>query len=297
MTARLPAWFAQRAVEPVLAVTTEGLLERLRLHTICRSADCPNVVDCYSRKTATFMILGDVCTRDCTFCLVRTGSPAPPDPEEPQRIAEAVDALALQHVVITSVTRDDLPDGGALQFARATDALHRMPARITVELLIPDFGGSRASLDAVLQARPEAIGHNVETVPRLYREARPAADYDRSVRLLHYAKTHYPDTVTKSGLMLGLGEDFDEVVEVMNDLREADCDLLTIGQYLQPTTGHHPIHQFVAPEEFDHYAAVGRQMGFAEVASAPLVRSSFRAAELYKCVGRKPTRAAVLASH
>jgi lipoic acid synthetase len=240
------------------------------------------------------MILGDVCTRDCSFCRVRTGRPSLPDPEEPQRIVEAVDALALQHVVITSVTRDDLPDGGASRFARTTDALHRVPAGITVELLIPDFGGSPAALAAVLQAKPEVVGHNVETVPRLYPDVRSAADYDRSVSLLHYVKAQCPATVTKSGLMLGLEEEFDEVVEVMSDLRETGCDLLTIGQYLQPTSAHHPIHRFVTPEEFDHYAAIGREMGFAEMASAPLVRSSFRAAELYRRVAESPARAELL---
>ena len=264
------------------------LLHGLSLHTICESAHCPNIGGCFSRKTATFLILGDVCTRHCTFCAVKKGVPSPVDESEPQHLLEAVEQLSLSYVVITSVTRDDLADGGAYQFVATINLLHENIAGAAVEVLIPDFLGSAEALKAVVEARPEVINHNVETVPRLYHEVRPEADYSRSLELLLMVKRLDPKIVTKSGLMLGLGETRDEVIEVMSDLREAGCDLLTIGQYLQPSPGHHPVVRHVPPEEFSQYEEIGRNMGFAGVASAPLVRSSFRAAELYARVKGQP---------
>ncbi len=281
MKGRLPAWFKHKPPDPQIMLNMTGLLHGLSLHTICESALCPNIGQCFSGKTATFLILGDVCTRHCTFCAVKRGAPSPVDESEPQHLLEAVERLDLNYVVITSVTRDDLADGGASQFVRVINLLHQSRNGIAVEVLIPDFLGSTQALKAVVEAGPEVINHNVETVPRLYPEVRPSADYSRSVELLSAVKRLSPEIVTKSGLMLGLGETREEVIEVMSDLREAGCDLLTIGQYLQPSPNHHPVVRFVPPEEFSEYEQVGKDMGFADVASAPLVRSSFRAAELY----------------
>jgi lipoic acid synthetase len=258
------------------------LLSGLGLHTICQSALCPNIGRCFTSGTATFLILGDVCTRRCTFCAVKKGRPAPVDAEEPQHLCDAVARLGLNYVVITSVTRDDLPDGGASQFARTVARLRENTAKSTVEVLVPDFRGSEEAIRTVVASGPQVINHNVETVPRLYPEVRPGADYARSLELLYTVKKLNPAIVTKSGLMLGLGESRDEVIEVMGDLREADCDLLTIGQYLQPSPHHHPVVSFIPPGEFAGYEAIGREMGFAGVASSPLVRSSYRAAELYE---------------
>lgn len=284
MKGRLPAWFKQKPPDPQIILSMNGLLHGLSLHTICESAHCPNIGRCFSRRTATFLILGDVCTRNCTFCAVKKGIPSPVDEGEPQHLLEAVARLNLSYVVITSVTRDDLTDGGASQFVRVINLLHQSRNDITVEVLIPDFLGSTQALKAVVEACPEVINHNVETVPSLYPGVRPRAGYSRSVELLSAVKRLNPGIVTKSGLMLGLGETREEVIEVMRDLREAGGDLLTIGQYLQPSPRHHPVVRFVPPEEFSQYEQVGKDMGFADVASAPLVRSSFRAAELYSKV-------------
>jgi len=284
MKGRLPAWFRQKPPDPTIMLSMKGLLHGLSLYTICESAHCPNIGGCFSRKTATFLILGDVCTRNCTFCAVKRGVPSPVDESEPRHLLEAVEKLDLSYVVITSVTRDDLADSGASQFVRVINLLHQSRNGIAVEVLIPDFLGSTEALKAVVEAGPEVINHNVETVPRLYPEVRSRADYNRSVVLLSVVKRLSPEIVTKSGLMLGLGETREEVIEVMSDLREAGCDLLTIGQYLQPSPEHHPVVRFVYPEEFSEYEQVGKDMGFADVASAPLVRSSFKAAELYSKV-------------
>jgi lipoic acid synthetase len=284
MKRRLPAWFKQQPPDPQTMLNMNGLLHELRLHTICESALCPNIGQCFSRKTATFLILGDVCTRNCTFCAVKRGIPSPVDESEPQHLLEAVEKLDLSYVVITSVTRDDLADGGASQFVRVINLLHQSRGGIAVEVLIPDFLGSAEALKAVVEACPEVINHNLETVPRLYPEVRPRADYSRSVELLFGVKRLNPEIVTKSGLMLGLGETREEVNGVISDLREASCDLLTIGQYLQPSLEHHPVVRFVSPEEFSEYEQIGKDMGFADVSSAPLVRSSFKAAELYSSV-------------
>jgi lipoic acid synthetase len=281
MRARLPSWFRQPLPDPEAMGQVEGLLESLNLHTICESAHCPNAGDCFSRRTATFLILGNVCTRNCSFCAVDKGRPLAVDDEEPEHLLAAVEKLGLRYVVITSVTRDDLDDGGASHFAQTVRLIReRKPGTLT-EVLIPDFQGSLEALRIVAEARPEVINHNIETVPRLYPKVRSMADYRRSVELLSRVKDLDGGIVTKSGLMLGLGETRKEVVAVMKELREARCDLLTLGQYLPPSERHHPLSRFVTPEEFSELAAVGRELGFAEVASAPLVRSSFRAAELY----------------
>ncbi len=281
MRGRLPPWFKQRLADPAIMSSMHGLLDELSLHTICQSALCPNIGNCFTAGTATFLILGDMCTRRCTFCAVKRGHPSPVDEEEPEHLLEAVEKLGLSYVVITSVTRDDLPDGGASQFARTVTLLRENVAGITVEVLVPDFRGSEKAIRMVVESGPQVINHNVETVPRLYPEVRPEADYARSLELLYTVKKLNPETVTKSGLMLGLGESREEVIEVMGNLREANCDLLTIGQYLQPSPQHHPVVRFVPPEEFTEYGAIGQALGFTEVASSPLVRSSYRAAELY----------------
>ena len=278
---RLPPWFKQKLADPKVMSTMKGLLDEQSLHTICESARCPNIGRCFSEGTATFLILGDVCSRRCTFCAVKKGVPTPVDEKEPQHLLEAVERLNLNYIVITSVTRDDLPDGGASQFAETIKILHENRNNAIVEVLIPDFLGSTEALKAVVEAHPEVINHNVETVPRLYPEVRPGADYNRSLELLFMVKSLNPEIVTKSGLMLGLGETKGEVIEVMHDLREANCDLLTIGQYLSPSPQHHPVFRFVTPEEFTEYEGIGKELEFAKVTSAPLVRSSFRAAELY----------------
>ena len=281
MKGRLPFWFKQKPVDPKTMLTMERLLDGLSLHTICESAHCPNVGECFSRQTATFLILGNICTRRCTFCAVKKGHPLPLDEEEPQHLFEAVEKLNLSYIVITSVTRDDLVDGGASQFVKVINILHENREGTIVEVLIPDFHGSAEALNAVVQSHPEVINHNVETVPRLYPDVRPGADYSRSLGLLFMVKNLNSEIITKSGLMLGLGETKEEVVEVMEDLREANCDLLTLGQYLQPSPKHHPVVRFISPEEFSQYRDIGKEMGFIEVAAAPLVRSSFKAAELY----------------
>ena len=281
MSGRLPPWFKQRLADPDVMSSMHGLLDGLKLHTICQSALCPNIGTCFTAGTATFLILGDVCTRRCTFCAVNKGHPGPVDEAEPGHLLEAVREMGLSYVVITSVTRDDLPDGGASQFARTVTLLRENVPDIMVEVLVPDFYGSEEAVRMVIASGPQVINHNVETVPRLYPEVRPGADYARSLELLYTVNKLNPTIVTKSGLMLGLGESREEVIEVMSDLREANCDLLTIGQYLQPSAQHHPVIRFIPPEEFAEYEAIGREMGFAEIASSPLVRSSYRAIELY----------------
>jgi len=281
MTGRLPSWFEKKPIDPVIISTMRRLLRGLNLHTICESALCPNIGECFSRNTATFLILGDVCTRHCTFCAVKKGHPLPVDDSEPRHLVEAVKRLDLSYIVITSVTRDDLFDGGASQFVKVINLFHENKDGAIVEVLIPDFLGSSEALRTVVEARPQVINHNIETVPRLYPEVRPEADYGRSLEVLFRVKQLDPGMVTKSGLMLGLGETREEVVEVMSDLHEANCDLLTLGQYLQPSSKHHSVARFVSPEEFSQYERAGRDIGFWGVVSAPLTRSSHKAAELY----------------
>lgn len=282
MRERLPPWFKKKVPDPRVLASMRALFDELSLHTICENALCPNLGDCFSNRTATFLLLGDICTRNCTFCAVKKGVPCPVDEKEPQHLAEAVEKLGLRHVVITSVTRDDLPDGGAAHFARTIARLQEQDMGLTVEVLIPDFGGSLRSLKMVVDAHPDVINHNLETVPRLYPQVRPKADFQRSLRLLGQARELDSHIVTKSGLMVGLGETRDELLQAMEELRKVNCDLLTIGQYLQPSAHHHPVVRYVPPEEFVEYESLGKAMGFCDVASAPLVRSSFNAAQLYE---------------
>ena len=277
-----PEWFRRRAPAPAVLAAMKELMDGLQLHTVCESAHCPNQGECFGRKVATFMILGDVCTRNCTFCAVEHGQPLPPDVNEPEHIVEAIKKLGLRHIVITSVTRDDLPDGGAYQFAKVVDAIRSYDPSITAEVLIPDFQGSLSALEVVVASHPAIINHNVETVPRLYPQVRPQANYARSIQLLKNAKAMERELLTKSGLMVGLGERREEVIQVMEDLREVDCDFLTIGQYLRPSINHHEVVRFISPAEFEEYKNTGVVMGFKGVASAPYVRSSFQADKMFK---------------
>lgn len=283
MSRRHPAWIRARAPAGKAFEEVRSLVESAGLHTVCQSARCPNIGECWRERTATFMILGGVCTRNCRFCAVSHGSAGPVDLDEPRRVADAMARLGLRHAVITSVTRDDLPDGGAAVFAETIRLIHSRLPGCSVEVLIPDFQGSRDSLGAVLEARPEILNHNIETVERLYPAVRPQADYARSVALLRDAKVMRPDIRTKSGLMVGLGESRDELVAAMSDLRSAGCDILTIGQYLAPSHNHAAIERYYTPEEFDELRSVGLGMGFGYVESGPMVRSSYHAAEQAQC--------------
>lgn len=278
---RRPEWLKLSPFDAATMAAMRKLTRPLKLHTVCESARCPNRQECFSQGTATFMILGDVCTRDCSFCAVESGHPRSPDPGEPDNIVAAVAQLRLRYVVITSVTRDDLPDGGASHFAHTINAIHDYDPGIMVEALIPDFGGSLSALKTVTDTSLAVLNHNVETVSRLYPEVRPQADYQRSLEVLRSARLLNPALRTKSGLMVGLGETKDEVTQVMADLRHAGCDLLTIGQYLAPSTRHHELVRFVHPDEFAEYQDEGEGMGFQYVAAGPLVRSSFHAGEAY----------------
>lgn len=258
------------------------LIGRLRLHTVCESAACPNVGECWNQRTATFMMLGNVCTRRCGFCAVQKGAPLPVDYDEPRRVAEAVAAMGLKFAVITSVNRDDREDGGAELFAMVIRAIRERVPGCGVEVLVPDFQGSHRAVETVMEAAPDVLNHNTETVPRLYRQVRLGARYERSLAVLAYAKSISPGTPTKSGLMLGLGETADEVLEVMRDLRAHQVDVLTLGQYLRPSPKHLPIVRYATPEEFAEFRRAGVEMGFAHVESGPLVRSSYHASDAVK---------------
>ena len=259
------------------AAQTRDLLDRLHLPTVCETARCPNRGECFSHHTATFLILGEVCTRGCAFCAVTRGKPLALEADEPQRLARAVSQLGLRHVVITSVTRDDLPDGGATHYARVVAALREYCPGVRVELLVPDFGGSQEARAVVLAAQPDILAHNLETVPRLYPEVRRGADYQRSLGVLKQAKAISPRVITKSGLMLGLGEESPEVEEVLQDLRQVACDMLTLGQYLSPSLHHVPVARYLNPEEFEGWRQRALALGFASVAAGALVRSSYQA--------------------
>jgi len=274
---RKPEWL-KRTIDPTAVMEMESLLRKLGLHTVCEGANCPNRGECFKNKTATFMILGDVCTRNCRFCAVTKGAPTPVDPDEPEHVALASETLGLKHVVITSVTRDDLPDGGAAHFAAVVAAIRKRLPDVTIEVLIPDFLGNLDALQTVINARPEIINHNIETVPSLYDTVRPMARYERSLQLLRRVKELGGGIYSKTGIMVGLGETQDEVLAVMDDLLEADCDIMTIGQYLQPTKGHLPVAEYVHPDVFAEYKRIGLQKGFKYIASGPLVRSSYNAA-------------------
>ncbi|MDD4844676.1 MAG: lipoyl synthase [Anaerotignum sp.] len=255
------------------------MLSELHLNTICDEAMCPNYVECFSKKTATFMILGVNCTRNCRFCNVTNREPQKVDVDEPNRVAEAVSKLGLKYVVITSVTRDDLPDGGAAHFAATIRAIHKSCPDTAVEVLIPDFQGNQEALKIVADASPEVISHNIETVKSLYDQVRPQAIYERSLEVLKNIKLFAPSIRSKTGIMLGLGEKDTQVYEVMEDLRAVGCEFLTIGQYLAPSMEHYPVQEYITPEQFDRYGEIAKEKGFAFVASAPFVRSSYNAAE------------------
>ena len=272
-----PEWLRVRVSSGSRRTEVEEILKRLSLHTVCEQASCPNIMECFGRRTATFMILGKVCTRNCTFCDVHKGSPDMIDTDEPLHVAQAVKELNLRHVVITSVTRDDLADGGARHYAAVITKVRELNAEVIIEVLIPDFEGSYEALKTVIDARPDILNHNVETVPRLYPEVRPMAVYRRSLELLQNVKKMSSDTYTKSGIMLGLGENEQEVLEVFRDLREVGCNFLTVGQYLAPSKSHHPVVEYVHPDIFESYKVKALEMGFKYVASAPLVRSSYQA--------------------
>ena len=258
----------------------KGIMRTLGLHTVCESARCPNMGECWDHRTATFMILGNICTRACGFCSVPSGKPlGPPEEDEPERVAEAVAKMGLRYAVVTSVNRDDQPDGGAAIFARTISEIRRRVPGCKVEVLIPDFRGEWSALEIVLAARPDVLNHNTETVPRLYRQVRKGAIYERSLELLRRAKEFAPEIPAKTGMMLGLGETHDEVVSAMADLAAQGTDILTLGQYLQPTREHLPIVRYVHPDEFAEYKRIGEQMGFKHVESGPLVRSSYHAFE------------------
>jgi lipoic acid synthetase len=276
---RKPSWLKVRAPGGATYVEVKHLMRDLKLHTVCEEAHCPNVGECWEHRAATFMIMGDVCTRNCAYCAVAHGTPKPYDPEEPVRLADAVARMGLQHVVITSVDRDDLPNGGAEIFAQCVVEIRRRLPDASVELLIPDFKGSDEALELVLAARPDILNHNLETIERLYRVARPGGRYPRALRLLRRAKETAPEQVTKSGLMCGLGEEWDELVGSMRDLRGQGVDILTLGQYLRPSEGHLPVARYYTPAEFAQLREAGKAMGFRHVEAGPLVRSSYHAWE------------------
>jgi lipoyl synthase len=276
---RKPPWLRVRAPISPEYHATRRLMRELQLHTVCEEAACPNIGECWKERHATVMILGAVCTRACTFCNVATGRPDRLDPHEPQRVGEAVAALGLAHIVVTSVDRDDLADGGADHFARTIAAIRSAAPATTIEVLVPDFLHKEGAIETVVAARPDVLNHNLETVPRLYAEVRPGARYFHSLRLLDQAKRRDPTLFTKSGLMVGLGEAPGEVRQVMDDLRAAQVDFLTIGQYLQPTPKHHRVERFVMPEEFESYRRQALGKGFLMVSAAPLTRSSYHAGE------------------
>ncbi|MEN6414213.1 MAG: lipoyl synthase [Veillonellales bacterium] len=284
MEAVRPEWLKIKSPDAAKMQQIKMLMDRLDLHTVCESAQCPNVGECFGHQTATFMILGDVCTRNCRFCAVHHGIPGRPDPAEPDNLAEAVQTLGLKYIVITSVTRDDLPDGGAGHYAAVLQSVYHKVPDAAIEVLIPDLAGSEAALAVVVAARPSVLNHNVETVPALYSRVRPEADYQRSVDLFATVKKIDPKMITKSGMMLGLGESVGEVTKVMEDLNRAGCDILTLGQYLRPSAAHIPMERYVTPKEFEEYRRIGLKIGFKVVVANPLVRSSYYAREAYQQV-------------
>lgn len=274
---RRPPWLKVRAPWGENYTDLKGLMRRQELHTVCEEANCPNIGECWGHGTATFLLLGETCTRSCGFCNIETGRPEVLDLMEPERVARSIERMDINHAVITSVNRDELPDGGAFIFARTIRRSKELVPNLSVEVLIPDFLGDREALQKVMDAKPEILNHNVETVPRLYGEVRPQAVYERSLRVLKWAKEMDPTALTKSGMMVGLGEEWDEVLQVMHDLVAHDVDILTIGQYLRPSEDHLPIMRYYTPEEFEALEEAGYTAGFRWVESGPLVRSSYRA--------------------
>jgi lipoic acid synthetase len=275
---RKPDWLKKKInASGTSFASTRQLLNRHSLHTVCRSAMCPNLQECWSKGTATFLLLGDVCTRSCRFCAVGTSArPAPPDIHEPEKIAQAVRSMKLRHAVLTSVNRDDLPDGGASHWVEVIRAVRALNPGVSIECLIPDFRGDRSSLELVMAEAPEVLNHNIETVPSLYQKVRPQADYAGSLAVLELAKRQF-GLATKSGMMVGMGELLEEVEATMDDLRMQGCDMVTIGQYLQPTAAHLPVERYVTPEEFEHLRSVAELAGFRHIQSGPFVRSSYHA--------------------
>jgi len=277
-----PHWLKRSLSTGATYESVRNLLKKSRLHTVCQEAKCPNIWECFSHRTSTFLIMGPSCTRNCRFCAVAHGPAGTPDPGEPARVAEAAQSMGLCYVVITSVTRDDLPDGGARFFAETIKEIRKRMPEVLVEVLIPDFQGNMDSLHAVIKAHPDVLNHNIETVPRLYTSVRPEAVYRRSLKLLKQAKNFDPTIPTKSGLMLGLGEFPEEVEKTLEDLLYVDSSILTLGQYLRPTQEHLQVERFIHPEEFDNWGESALKMGFSGVASGPFVRSSYNAKELYQ---------------
>jgi lipoic acid synthetase len=284
---RKPEWLKVRAPSGETYHQLKRLMRSKQLHTICEEANCPNIAECWGRGTATFLIMGDTCTRSCGFCDVKTGMPAPLDWAEPLRVAQAVKAMDLKHVVITSVNRDERRDGGAPIFALTIRAVRRLQPDCTVEVLIPDFKGNRAALEIVMREEPDILNHNVETVPRLFKRVQPQDRYEWALATLSNAKAIQPEAVTKTGIMLGLGETPEEVLDVMRDLRAIDVDILTLGQYLQPSKRHLPVERYYTPQEFAEFRRIGYEMGFKWVESGPLVRSSFRAEFQARALSRR----------
>ena len=277
MRLRKPEWIRVKMQGGTVTNKVNSLISDLSLNTVCNEANCPNRMECYERGTATFMILGRNCTRNCTFCNVTRERPDKVNPKEPKNVANAIVKLGLKHAVITSVTRDDLEDQGANQFVRVVEEIRKADPKVSIELLIPDMQGRKEMIDIVLDSEPDILNHNIETVPELYDEVRPMAIFDRSIELLDYVKKTKPNMKTKSGMMLGLGETKEQVLNVFKILREVDCDMLTLGQYLQPSKLHIPVVEYIRPEQFDEYKEIALSMGFKRVASGPLVRSSYYA--------------------
>ena len=284
---RKPEWLKVRAPSGETYHQLKRLMRSKQLHTICEEANCPNIAECWGRGTATFLIMGDTCTRSCGFCDVKTGMPAPLDWVEPLRVAQAVKTMDLKHVVITSVNRDERRDGGAPIFALTIRAVRRLQPDCTIEVLIPDFKGNRAALEIVMREEPDILNHNVETVPRLFKRVQPQDRYEWALATLSNAKAIQPEAVTKTGIMLGLGETPEEVLDVMRDLRAIDVDILTLGQYLQPSKRHLPVERYYTPQEFAEFRRIGYEMGFKWVESGPLVRSSFRAEFQARALSRR----------
>jgi lipoic acid synthetase len=281
MARTLPEWLKVNYNKEAVSEVNE-IMAKLKLNTVCNEANCPNLGECFKKHTATFMILGSNCTRHCRFCNVSHEHVDEVDPQEPQHLAEAVKELGLKHVVITSVTRDDLEDGGARHFANTIEAVRKVNSNTTIEVLIPDLKGDHNSIDIVIDANPDVINHNVETVKSLYSKVRPEADYDRSLNVIKYVKEKAPHIITKTGIMVGLGETDEEVYKVMDDSLNVGCDIFTVGQYLRPSDKHIEMKEYVTPEKFEEYKRVGQEKGFKYIASSPLVRSSYKAEEALK---------------
>ena len=285
MCPKKPNWMKKRIKNPKNIEKTREILSNLDLNSVCENAHCPNMGECFAKKTATFMIMGNICTRNCRFCAVQSGEPQPLDKNEPQNLAKAVKKLGLQHVVITSVTRDDLKDGGATHFKNIVKQIQELTnnSEVTIEVLTPDFKMNKSALDKILKVQPDIFNHNLETVPRLYSVIRPEAEYQRSLDVLNYVKKNNQGNIfTKSGIMLGMGEKKQEIINIMKDLREIDCDIITIGQYLQPGPEHYPVKKYIKPEEFKEYENIGQKLGFKYVAAGPYIRSSYQAADFFE---------------